>query len=157
MKKALLFFLLMFGTLGAFSQSYNNAFGVRFGWDTGLSYKHFLNSQDAIEGILSTRYGGFYLVGLYERHMAVDQLDNTYFFYGGGAHIGTWGSRSNLPAFDEGRTASSVGIDGVAGVEYRFPKIPLNMSLDVRADFSVGSFHGFTIHPFALSVRYVIN
>lgn len=47
---------------------YTTGLGLRGGYTSGISIKHFVRSNAALEGILGTRWEGFSLTGLYEWH-----------------------------------------------------------------------------------------
>ena len=38
---------------------------------------------------------------------------------------------------------TSVGIDGVLGLDYKFPGIPINVSLDWQPSYEFGNYAGF--------------
>jgi hypothetical protein len=69
MKKIILTFaLVIFLSAFASAQDYNTGVGLRLGFSNGLTIKHFVSQRSAFEGILSTRWRGFELTGLYEVH-----------------------------------------------------------------------------------------
>ena len=69
MKKIILTFtLVIFLSAFASAQDYNTGVGLRLGFSNGLTVKHFVSQRSAFEGILSTRWRGFELTGLYEVH-----------------------------------------------------------------------------------------
>ena len=163
MKKLLLCLLIVsaFATLKTSAQSYTNAIGARLGFTQGITFRHFLHEEAAIEGILSTRWNGFLLTGLYEVHKPLDGALN--WFYGGGAHIGYWGN--NLPAeryINEPKQSYMViGVDLIIGLDFTFPDIPINLSLDWKPAFNViGDRLGDSslwIDGGALSIRYAFD
>jgi hypothetical protein len=64
-----------------FGQDYQTAVGVRGGFGYGVTVKHFINSQDALEGILSSRWQGLLVTGLYERHADAFNTKGLFWFY----------------------------------------------------------------------------
>ena len=48
------------------AQSYKTAIGGRVGFFNGISVKHFLDRNNAVEGIMSFRWDGVVITGLYE-------------------------------------------------------------------------------------------
>jgi len=134
------------------AQDYENSVGVRFGLSNGVTFKHFFTTNDAIEGILSTRWGGFNLTGLFERHTSVFDTDGMYFFYGAGAHLGSY---YNDRWFDDNSNHTIIGIDGIIGLEYVIPDFPLNIALDWKPGFNLIGYTGFWGDELALSVRYI--
>lgn len=156
MKNRILFILLLSFvlTFHAKSQEYVNSVGIRGGLSQGITYKHFVTTTDAIDGILAVRWGGFYITGLYERHTGAFDVDHLYFYYGAGAHIGFWDGDPN-PWFDENRGYTVIGIDGVIGLEYVFQEIPFNIALDWKPALNLIGTTGFWGEELALSLRFI--
>ena len=71
------------------AQSYNTGFGVRLGYDNGLTLKHFFAPATAGEFILSASPRHFQLTGLYEYQQPVVGAPNLDWYLGIGAHIGS--------------------------------------------------------------------
>lgn len=158
MRKTLIFITIIITgfMINLKAQDYQNALGLRAGLSTGITYKHFLSTTDAFEGILTTRWGGFNLTGLYERHGRAFDTDNLYYYYGGGAHIGAWSGRNN-PWFNNTNTYTVIGIDGILGLEYVFEEIPFNISIDWKPGFNLIGYTGFWGDEVALSFRYIFQ
>lgn len=154
MKKLLFIFILAVGMAAAASgQDYKTALGLRAGLPYGLTVKHFLNNTNALEGIVAgTRYGGFVITGLYESVHWTGEYPGLNWFFGGGAHIGSW---DDDPDFADSETGGVFGLDAILGLEYTFDEIPLNLSLDILPTFNlVGSNNWGGING-GLSIRYV--
>jgi len=135
------------------AQDYKTGLGLRVGTGVGFTVKHFLNNSSAIEGLLTTRWHGFDISGLYEKHAMAFDTDRLRWYYGGGAHIGfydgdyvEWG----VP----GSTYNVLGIDGIIGLEYSFTEAPINISLDLKPALDLIGYTGFWAE-FGLSVRYI--
>ncbi|MCB8998508.1 MAG: hypothetical protein H6540_00370 [Bacteroidales bacterium] len=153
MKKYILIPLLFLAIASSLkAQDYQNAVGLRFGLSNGVTFKHFITTNDAVEGILATRYGGFNLTGLFERHTTAFDTDGLYFYYGGGAHIGSF---NNNAWFTDQSNHTIIGIDGILGLEYVIPDFPLNVSLDWKPGLNLIGYAGFWGDELALSVRYM--
>ncbi len=155
MKKLLIATVFVFSLVFNLSaQSYQTGIGLRGGFSNGLTIKHFLTESTAVEGILSTRWRGFLITGLYEleRTTSVSGLD---WYYGIGGHVGFWNRvRDNNPFFDnDGGTV--VGVDGIIGIEYTFDEIPINLSLDWKPAFNLIGYTGFWGDNGAFSIRFV--
>ena len=125
------------------SQDYNTGIGVRLGGVTsGLSVKHFVNSQGALEGILGFGYRSFLITGLYEQHQDINNAEGLRWFYGGGAHIGFFRYGGYYYAYkhghyiyyvdEPGMTNTVGGIDLIIGMEYKFNRAPLTIGLDLK-------------------------
>jgi hypothetical protein len=137
------------------SQDYSTAAGLRLGASSGLSIKHFVQSDRAIEGIVSTRWGGFSVTGLYEWHKPTN-TSNLNWYYGAGAHIGFW-EGSNVRWADDDASYTVIGADGILGLEYTFDEAPINLSLDWILALNVIGQTGVWGDGFGLSIRYVFN
>lgn len=155
-KLALVIVIAIFG-LNVKAQDYDLAGGLRFGLGTGVTLKTSIGGDAMLEGILSFRSYGFEITGLYEVHNAnVFGTPRLNWYYGGGAHIGSYrGYRSNPKTDIEYTTKLSLGIDGILGIEYNFTEIPLNLSLDWKPQINLISNNGFWGDNGALSARYM--
>lgn len=149
--KILAFFLLV--SAATYGQDYKNAIGGRGGLYNGLTFKHFLNEKNAIEGILATRWRGISLTGLYEWQKPISEAGFSWFF-GFGAHVGSFAGTLSpwSPIGTVGNTLVA-GVDGIIGLEYVFEKFPLDLAIDYKpAVHLIGGF--FSGDEFGLSARY---
>lgn len=123
---------------------YKTAVGVRLGPSTpvvksGITLKHFLGNN-AIEGIVS--FGdGISICGLYEIHKPI-ATENLQWFIGFGGYVGFNNSTSNI------------GGAGIVGLDYKFPLIPLNLSLDWKPELNLISKVGFESSAVGFSARF---
>jgi hypothetical protein len=142
--------------LSANAQDYNTGIGFRGGLSNGLTVKHFISSNTAIEGLLSTRWKGFHITGLYEIHAQAFNTPRLNWYYGFGGHIGFWDGYSDHPWFkDDVNSHSVIGVDGIIGIEYNIEAIPFNISLDWKPGFNIIGYTGFWGDELALSVRFI--
>ena len=157
MKKLLIAFTLFFliGT-AVTAQDYNTGIGVRGGLWNGLTVKHFTGTNTAIEGILTTRWEGFIVTGLYEIHAAqAFDVPRLNWYYGAGAHLGFFEGNPRNPWFDGGSTHTVLGIDGILGIEYNIEPIPFNISLDWKPFLNLLGNVDFHASDVAISVRFI--
>jgi hypothetical protein len=157
--KKLLYGLLLFSflTVGneSFAQTdYKTAIGLRAGSGNGLTVKHFITDRNALEGILYARWNGLIVGGLYEVHRDIRDVRGLQWFYGGGAHLGTWNNRANPRWGNPNESYTVVGIDGIVGLDYKIQTIPINLSLDWKPAFNFTGNAGFWGDEVALSIRY---
>ncbi|MBP6431568.1 MAG: hypothetical protein KA319_07370 [Ferruginibacter sp.] len=128
------------------SSTYKNALGVRLGSSvptvkSGITYKHFLANNNAIEGILS--FGdGTAICALYEIHKPINSVENLQWFIGGGGYVGF--NNSN----------NTIGAAGIVGLDYKFANIPLNLSLDWKPELNIVSKVGFEASGVGFSARF---
>ncbi len=135
------------------AQDYNTGIGFRFGTGNGFTIKHFMNDRSAIEGMITTKWHGFDITGLYEKHYQAFDTDRLRWFYGFGAHIGFYNG-SYVEWGEPGPTTDVLGIDGIIGFEYSFKEAPVNLGLDIKPTFNIIGYNGFWA-DFGLSVRYI--
>lgn len=126
--------------------TYRTALGVKV-WDGGgISFKHFVNGNNALELIGYFWNRGTRITGLYEIHGPINGAQGLKWYIGPGAHIGFYNTRNGDGAF--------AGIDGVLGLDYKFNGAPINISLDWQPSFEFGDNRGFYSGWGGLGVRY---
>ena len=156
--------ILIFFLLGGYSQlgaqQGQTGIGLRLGSDPGITVKHFVRENGAIEGILHTGYRGVLVTGLYEWHKGIGETPALKLYGGVGGHFGVFNRhgyyyRRHGHHYDViyVHNRPSVGVDAIVGINYDFQEIPLGLSLDLKpaVDFYAG--HGYTYLDGALSVR----
>ncbi|WP_291784056.1 hypothetical protein [Cecembia sp.] len=161
MKKRIFLLVFSFGllyTVPSFAQ-YNTGIGLRAGVTNGLTVKHFISQDAAIEGLLHARWGGFLVTGLYEVHRDIREVKGLQWFFGGGVHLGTWNTRNisnkNRPPWAEPNTSYSVfGLNGIIGLDYKFQDAPIGLGLDWKPAINLG-YYNYGWDEVALSIRYV--
>lgn len=155
MKKisVLLIGFLFFVTVAG-AQDYNTGIGIRGGLSNGITIKHFLDSNKALEGLLSTRWDGFHITALYEIHDQAFDTPRLNWYYGFGGHIGFWDGDKNHRWFEDG-SHTVIGVDGIIGLEYNIEPIPFNLSLDWKPAINLIGHTGLWADNFALSIRYI--
>ena len=155
MKKMVILFMVMvvFSKYGS-AVEYKNAVGLRIGWWIGITGRHFIKNNKALEGIVSFWNGGFDATALYEVYNAKNlNVKNLSWYYGGGIHLGYWNACSGFNA--KCNTGTWVGIDGVLGLEYEFVDPPVSVGIDWQPGINFTGYTGFWANNIGLSVRYV--
>lgn len=119
--------------------SYRTAIGLRGGETSGLTIKHFSKSSgNAVEGIVGMWPGSFSLTALYEHYTPI-ATPGLAWYAGLGGHIAfrstvtldytdVYGFRRYYYRYDN----TALGIDGIIGIEYKIPPIPMAISLDMK-------------------------
>ena len=99
-----------------------------------------MTQQHTLEGIISfgSRFG---LGGLYEVNKPTTVTGLNWFF-GGGAYVG----------FEDGDTY--LGPTGIIGLDYKFPNIPLTLSLDWKPELDFIPAINFVPDAFGFSARF---
>ncbi|MCP9751113.1 hypothetical protein [Ferruginibacter sp. HRS2-29] len=146
--------ILMIGIGSATAQSnigshdYRTALGVKF-YPGAVSIKHFVTDKNAIEGIGYFWNRGTRITGLYEIHGDINGAPGLKWYIGPGAHVGFYNTKYG--------GGSSVGVDGVLGLDYKIREAPINLSLDWQPSFEFGNNYGngFNGNWGGLAIRYV--
>jgi hypothetical protein len=150
-KRLFISFLMLTITAMAFSQDYTRAIGLRFGSSVGASYRQFLNPGTAIEGILDLDilhkdHMKIKVTGIYQFHRNIN-VDGLSYYFGPGASAGIYVGDSS---------GFLMAIDGMLGLEYKFPNIPLALSFDWNPKVQIITNAGFKPDNFGLTVRFTL-
>lgn len=120
----------------ALSQSGSTAVGWRFGWTEGITIRHMVSNQNAIEGILGFRHRGYSATVLFEQFKGT-KVPSLNLYYGLGLHVGRNADRYYF--YNNGRYKyyayegeSHFGPDFLLGLEYKIPSTPIGLSLDIK-------------------------
>ncbi|GAB2660489.1 hypothetical protein GCM10027036_12700 [Flavihumibacter cheonanensis] len=172
MKKLLLSFAMAAGLMSAKAQSdYNSAIGLRIGGYYDLvsaSYKTHVTKPGALEfnlGFRGYRGGGIDWVtaafsAAYQHHFEIKPVPGLRWYVGGG--LTAYNSFSD---YEELR-GFGLGIFPTGGIDYKFEKIPLNLSADVRPTFGIvdpfdndiyRGYRSFRGDNFGISARYTFR
>lgn len=146
--------LITIFTISSNAQNYTTGLGLRFGYDSGITLKHFYSSSNAGEFLVTVSPNYFHLAGLYEYHKPFGGVKNMYWYIGVGGHIGSVNKEKNKKE----KNRLSIGPDFIGGFEFVFPKVPLVMSLDWKPTFNyISNNNDNWYSPLTLSLRYVLK
>jgi hypothetical protein len=137
MRKLFIFSLLIFlgyNQLNAQARpilrpTYKTAIGLR-PYPFGINVKTNLDTRRAALEFIAYIKDGFTVLGLYEWHFDLNQTRNLRFYLGGGGLAGFMNEQSGGGAI--------LGVSGVIGLDYKFMKFPLNLSLDWQPSYQIG-------------------
>lgn len=139
------------------SHSYTTALGVKF-YPGAVTLKHFVKPNAALEGIGYFWNRGARITGLYEFHGDIKNAPGLKWYIGPGAHVGFYNNKYNYSGYYNNKYrdgGTSVGVDGVLGLDYKFKGAPINMSIDWQPSFEFGDYSGFNGNWGGLALRYV--
>jgi hypothetical protein len=132
--------------------SYKNALGIGI-YPVGITFKHFLMENRAVEGIAYFWDYGSRATGLYEFHGDIPGLEGLKWYAGPGAHIGFWTDKWKKD-YPEREGGISIGIDGIGGLDYKFKKVPINIFVDWQPSFTFVGYNYFEAGWGGTGVRY---
>jgi hypothetical protein len=153
MKKIL--FLVSFISTGfvfsfsAEAQGYKLGLGIRLSNSTptlsnSISVKYFVRENRAVDGLVSFGGDRFGIGGLYEFHTPMS-TPGLQWYWGVGAYVG----------FQNGSTY--LGPTGAIGLDYKFEKVPLNLSLDWKPELDLLPGINFVPDAFGLTARFTLQ
>lgn len=155
MRKVLVLVVVLFSVTCLKAQEYRTALGVKF-WPGGITIKHFVRDNRAIEGIAYFWNHGFRFTGLYEIHGDINGAAGLKWYVGPGAHIGAYNHSWVRDGHVYADGDMSLGIDGVLGLDYKFSDVPINLSLDIQPSFELLSHTYFSAWG-GLAIRYTFR
>lgn len=146
------------------------AIGLRLGAGAGFVYKTYLDYENAFELIAYNKEKGALLTGLYFYNDPVSKIfsDRFFFHYGFGGHIGYYRETEYYKVIDgQGNEVTrerkvsypNLGLDVLAGIEYRLETYPLIVSFDFKPTLNFfGPYKkiGSNIFDFGISILYKI-
>lgn len=162
MKKTLLLFGMIFAG-SACAQNYTRDAGLRLGDVFTITYRQQMDDDQAMEGFVSVGRGGMTFTVLKEYFVpTLSHLsENLYFQYGFGAHVGFrnmdhYRVLNRTYELDDWTVSPLLGLDGMIGIEYRFPDLPVLISLDVKPyfEYSITQIFGLYLQSFGISMKY---
>jgi hypothetical protein len=153
------------------SAVYTTGLGLRSGTESGVTLKHHLKNNRALEVIGSSgwEYGGTRITFLYEISNRIKGSKAWTFYYGGGTHLGNYSSRYygivsyglnycirnyDFRPMEFKKNYTTFGIDLVIGLEYELKFIPFTVCVDVKPFFDFVN-RGKHFFDSACSIRYV--
>ena len=156
---SLLFFAI---SLGVSAQNYMRDAGIRFGKGVIGSYRQFYKDDLAIEIYGGYLNRGMVFGGIRESFTPAftKYSDNFRLYYGYGVHAGFTYTNSHKFLNREYRYdwmfSPFFGMDGIIGIEYYFPEVPILVAADLKPYFEFSLNRIFEINPIniTLSVKY---
>jgi len=162
MKRLLFITALILSNFFAISQEFKQAVGIRAGYTGGIEYRIFTDDLNSYKFLVGSRERGLLVHALKEWHRYdlftfTDQLT---FVYGAGVHAGyeRWDQQhyNYNSSYYVSHTAFIAGLDGLAGLEYMFLKVPISVGLEVKPYFDLfgREMFDFQLFDFALTAKY---
>lgn len=144
-----LLFTILFFQLHSTAQTYKHQIGVRLGSSeqaisSGFSYRYLFNNNKAVEGIVNLRNDAIALGALYEIFNPIASVEHLQWYYGAGAYVGFQG-------FD------NFGVMGIAGLDYQFTEVPVNLSIDWKPELNLIEGVNFRASTVAVSIRFALG
>lgn len=152
MKRIFILVAFLFTSNLLFAQApYKKAIGIKFPGGYSITYKNFLSDTRNLELQATGWNKGFRVSGLYEFNFyAFPQVPTLAWFVGPGLHIGFWKDQYKT---DYGSKAD-LGIDGIIGLDYKIPDIPINISLDWQPSVTLIGDASFAPASGGVAVRF---
>ena len=152
LKTILIAALLLVITSSISSQNYQTGIGARVGFFNGVTIKHFVSQNNALEGIVNFRWGGVLVTGMYEWQQPIPSAPGLDYYLGVGAHVGFF-EKDRW----EDNESTIAGVDLGVGLEYTFPTAPFTIGLDYKPAFNFIGDNNIWADGVALNLRFNIN
>ena len=142
------------------SYNYTTALGMKIYPGVGaVTFKHFLKETQAIEALGYFWNKGGRITGLYEFYWDINGAPGLKWYVGPGAHFSFYNDKyhgDDYPVPPGYKGYAAFGIDGVLGLDYKFGKIPLNLSVDWQPYYEFGDqwYYGFNGNFGGVAARY---
>ncbi len=137
-------------------QPYKTSGGIRAGFPSGLSLKHFIRGHNAFEFIAGANLRGFAAEAIFENEYRVHPDSRLFWYWGAGFHGGYVDSeRNSLINIKEPYKGAVVGADAGIGFEFCLKRKPLNFAFDLFPSINLAGYTGWNGINSAVSVRYV--
>jgi hypothetical protein len=157
-------FSLLFALQTTKAQNYKSAVGLRLGYPTSISYKHFLNEKGAVEVTGGFRsFAGYAryvaLNASYQQHTPIPTVEGLKWYAGGGLGVNFWSYDSFYKALGVNTTSTTFSVFGMIGLDYKIANMPVNVSIDWAPTFFIGSgyYSGFGAGYGSLAARYTLG
>jgi hypothetical protein len=139
MKKVTLILLVLACSLSGFSQRAKKPNPYQFGVGAALfptldnpyalSFKFYMKSGNAMEFYAYNLQTGYRLTALFTPYFPINKQGNLRMVLGPGLHVGMWKDEFKTNSYT---TNPIIGIDGIMGMEYRLPKLPLSLQVQYQ-------------------------
>ena len=165
MKKVIFMLLVLICSFSAFSQRAKKPNPYRFGIGASvypalkepyaLSIKFYTKSGNAFEFFGYNLETGYRLTALFSPYFPINRQGNLRMIIGPGVHVGVWKNEFKTNSYT---TNPIIGIDGIAGMEYRVPKLPLSFQIQYQpnADLIGNNEYFFKKQWAGATVRFVL-
>ena len=125
------------------AQYHQHSAGVRLGGTSGITYKTFMNDNQALQFLLSGRESGAQATITYHFYTPLNlgKYETFFFYYGPGGHAGVEKHEKEIyiinepfPAYAtyENQTQFVMGLNAIVGIEYRLISVPLVIGFDIK-------------------------
>lgn len=153
-KKLVLLFTIVMFTSGIAMAQYDFAIGLRSGGTSGLTLKK-NNGNSAVEGILGFWHHGISVTGLWEKQQNAFNEPGFTLFYGFGGHVAFYDDdfdgRGGVAWYNHPHHIDNgdfgIGIDGIVGLEYKIPNVPLAIDISLKPYMEIVSEGGVIFSP----------
>ncbi len=161
--RASLLILFLFAGSSLIAQNYTRDAGIRVGDYFTATFRSHQNDTEALEAnVFIGRHGA--TIGVLKEYFepALGYVsDNLYFQYGMGIHLGFryidhYRVLNRVYQLDSYRFTPLFGVDGLVGLEYRFPEFPFLIGIDIKPYFEYSSIQIFSIYlqSAGISIKY---
>ena len=150
MKKFIAIIAALVVSVSAFAQNYQNALGLKLGYDVAVTYKTHVSSANALElganlsGLFNKNGLGILVSGFYTWENQLGGVNGLSWYAGPGAYVGL---------FLGDPMSFNASINGMIGLEYKFSGAPVVLSVDWTPGINLTGI-AFSWHGGGIGVKY---
>ncbi len=142
---------------------YKSAVGLRLGYPTSVTFKHFFNEKGAAEAFVGFRGWGWGRAinrgAMYQHPSPIAELEGLKWHVGGGAGVWFWTYDNDFGFGGNTYGSTNLYLMACLGLDYKFEEFPINISAEWVPSFTIGDSYlsRFGWGYGALAVRYVLK
>lgn len=137
--------LLIVTTLQVAAQPYDNAVGIKAGYSSGVTFKHFIKNEITMEAQALYNPHGFLFTAIYGYQFTPYSKKRLHYYAGAGLHTGNWDNEFAL------------GAAILAGSEYVFREVPIVVGIEWKPMINFYKLFDYALPDVAVTFRVVIN
>jgi hypothetical protein len=159
-QKVILLNMLFLCSAGINARNHEHALGLRGGISSGLEYRYYINQQNSLKLLLSSRDRGLQIHAMYEQHTKgiFDFPKRLTLVYGGGIHAGyeSWHRAYYVghTRITENVSRPLAGIDLLAGLEYPLLLLPFSFGFEVKPYIDFWGKNLVKVQPFDFAFTF---
>lgn len=132
------------------------AVGGRVGAGIGVTGQYFHTDHHVFEAIISSRWKGISTTFMYQHHISIRDVRGLKWYMGAGVHGNIYPVGIDRPDIDNAIAGNVFipGVDAIIGLEYFFPGVPVQVSVDFKPEYNFGILNSTDFTNGGISLRY---
>lgn len=156
MKKTFLLILALYAiSLNSYAQKYyKTTLGIQGGNVVGIRVKHYIAEKYSLQAVVGWSKKDSYSIQTHIQWNRNTIFNNTNMYWGLGGFTGVYDNPSEYDI--KKKSGFWLGVSGIAGIEYTFPKIPISCHLAATIGYSFLPDNDFVV-GYAYGISYAFK